>query len=294
MQALQPIKPKDRDPNLVFIGMPSAKGGLWDLARTIISLELGVEELKRNGVKTRFIFRHATGQGVAKARNNLTFAARCTPASKVIFVDSDVPLTPAHVFRLLSHDAHLVGALYPKKNYQRLCWVGEFDECTPEKIGPGGLWPMMSVGSGAIKFDLSVVDELVAAYPEREFVNDEDEPKSGLADGQLMHDLWGMGVVTDTWFGSPRHPGPRRYARYTTEDYFFSYLYRKAGGKLWTDPGCQVGHVGDVDFLELHADVARQIEEALVRYKRDLESVGVHVPALVRSADPGAPVRRVN
>ena len=42
MKTLQPISPRDRDPNLVLIGVPAVRGGLWDLVRTVITLELGL------------------------------------------------------------------------------------------------------------------------------------------------------------------------------------------------------------------------------------------------------------
>jgi hypothetical protein len=285
MKTLQPISPRDRDPNLVLIGVPAVRGGLWDLVRTVITLELGALALEEAKVNWRFEFRKMAGQGIAKARNMLTYAARCLPVSKIVMVDADIRPEPGHFFRLLSHAEALVGALYPKKNLERLCWVGEFRDATPATIGPGGLWPMEHVGSGFVRVDMEVVDRMVAELPERRYMNDEDEPSSGIADGQWMHDFWGMGVVNGEWFGTPRHPARRKYPRYVTEDYFFSHLASSIGVKLWTDPGCQVDHVGEVGFLEVFARRDKAIAEALAQYRADLEKVGFKVPVLVRDPE---------
>jgi hypothetical protein len=294
MKTLQPISPRDRDPNLVMIGLPASRGGLFDLVRTVISLELGVKELEAAGIETRFDFRKAAGQGIAKARNILTYVARCLPVSRIIMVDADLRPEPSHFFRILKQDAELVGGLYPKKNLERLCWVGEFENATPETMGPGGLWPMAHVGSGFVRVDMTAVDSMVKELPQRRYMNDEDEPTSGIADGQWMHDFWGMGVVNGEWFGSARHPGKRTYPRYLTEDYYFSHLFKSIGGKLWSDPGCQVDHVGEVGFLELHNLIATRQTQAVDAYKADLLRAGFKVPALVRDAEGNVFPGRVN
>lgn len=209
-------------------------------------------------------------------------------------IDDDIKPTPAHFFRIVSHAERLVGALYPKKNLTGLCWVGEFKAADEKTMGPGGLWPMDHVAAGMIRVDLSVVDELIGRYPERGFMWDEDDPESGIAEGQWMHDLWSMGVVKTEYSGTDKHPLPRVYPRYLPEDYFFSHLAKTIGVPLWTDPEVQVGHVGPVDFLAIYAMVDKRIAEALAAYKGHLQAAGLKVPLLEIEPNGNVRVARIN
>lgn len=270
-----PLPASERDPKTVFIGVPIGGDFLWDLPRL-----LGILENLPNSEGYKFICRKVTGHGLPWGRNLLLYAARCTPASQVIFIDGDIPFTPKHLIRLLSHPVDYVGALYPKKQLTGLNWVGEFDRAEQEDLGPGGLWPMLSVGTGLVRVSMSAFDRMIEENPDRAFENEEDyfgEDGFGLRRGQVMHDLFGQGVIKDDWFG-------RTYPRYVTEDYFLSWLYRKAGGECWTDPGCQVGHVGKVDFLAVYSLIEKSVDDALKRYKSDLVAAGVKVPVLVKKA----------
>jgi len=250
MDPLQPVAAADRDPKLVFIGIPAAGDPLWSTARVLASLEIAP-----NDKGLRFIIRKVGGQGVAKARNILTYMARCSGAGEMVLADSDVKFGPEHVFHIVEHPDLFVGALYPKKQVP-FSWVGEFDSANPAAMHPRGLWPMISVGGGFLKVNLEVVDSMIEEFPERGYESDEEAAVVGLVKGQWMHDLFGMGVIKDNWFG-------REFPRYITEDYYFSQLWRRMGGKCWVDPNCQVGHVGQIDYLDLVALIESEKQKAV-------------------------------
>ena len=285
MKTLEPISPKERDPKLVMIGLPTLGEGLFDLVRHIISMET-----QPNDKGWRFHVRRCMDAGgIGKARNSLAHVARCVGASQLIMVDKDILATADHFFKLLDHapEVKLIGALYPVR-HTPLTWVGEFLPATEKTVGPKGEWPMEHVGTGLIRIDMTVFDELIeSGVP---WYEHEDCDVRILRDDQIpygahLYDFFGMGVRNDVWFGHELQPGPRRFNRYVTEDYMISYLYGKLGGKRWTDPQCQVGHVGKIDFLTLEAEIERRETEAIEAYRKDLQSVGVKVPLLYRDAN---------
>ena len=252
MTSLTPVAPSARDPKSVLVGLPAAGDPLFDLSRMVALLE---NHPNPYGWKFRVV--KIGNQGLAKARNVLTFLARCSDASQIVMIDSDVPATNGHVYRLLDHPELVVGALYPKKEIP-LAWVGEFREVDPKRAHPKGLWPMLSVGSGLVKVRLEAIDQLLGRWwaGPPHYESDEEAPAYGMHKGDRLHDIWGVGVVTDDWFG-------RRYPRYLTEDYWFSWLCRRAKIPLWVDPFCQVGHVGRCDFLEVNAKIEAEVERQL-------------------------------
>lgn len=248
---MTPVAPSDRDPKLVFIGIPVAGEALWDIPRT-----LAILENSENPYGWKFICRKVPDQGIGKARNLITYFARCTKASQLIMADSDVVFTDAHVFKLLSHAVDFVGAAYPKRQLP-LCWVGEFREA----MRPNYLTKMESLGTGFLRVSMKAVDQLVSVS--KFYESDEDSPSQGLERGQIMHDIWGMGVLCQDWFKLGR-----TFPRYMTEDYYGSWAYRElCGGKLFLDPDCQVGHVGKIDYLRLFSWVEGQKELAVEEYK---------------------------
>jgi hypothetical protein len=251
MTPLKPVALADRDPKMVFVGLPITGDPIYELSRTLASLDLAKGEDNPTGWK--FTVMKIGNQGLAKARNLLTFIARCTPASRLVMIDGDIPAKPAHVLQLLASGEEVVGALYPKKEFE-LKWVGEFEAADPKNPPPAGHWPAKSIGTGLIEIRMTAIDRILDRLARGRwfdhrplvqwFESDEDAPVYGLQKGDRIHDVWGQGVISDDWFG-------RTYPRYLTEDYFFSYLCRKAGIPVWVDTRCQVGHLGRIDFLEL-------------------------------------------
>lgn len=234
--------------------MPAVSEPKWAVAKLLFEMERSTY----NGGQ-RFVFRRVGNQGLAKGRNILTHMARCSGASEMIMMDADIVPQLGSFFALLSHPEEFLSAMYLKKEFP-LSWVGDF-QAAPEKPNPQGIYPMDAVGGGFVKVSLHVVDLLVNKFPDRGYESDEVNPEMGLAAGQWMHDLWGMGVVKDDWGRAGR-----TFARYQTEDYFFSWLYRQAGGRVWANVNCRVGHVGAVDWLKLSEFVQAERERAVADY----------------------------
>ena len=243
-EPLVPVAPAARDPLHVFVGLPIPGDPLYDLSRMVADLES-----RQWPGGWRFTVRKVGNQGLAKGRNILTFLARCSGAGQMVMIDGDVQATAAHVLRLCAHPELVVGALYPKKEIP-IKWVGEFKPVDPAHAHPHGLWPMLSVGTGLLKVRMETFDRLleqrdgprsVGPLMVDRYESEDNSPAYGLRAGDRMHDFWVQRVEADQWFA-------RHFPRYLTEDYGLSWLCRRAGIDLWTDPGCQVGHVGRCDY----------------------------------------------
>jgi hypothetical protein len=172
-------------------------------------------------------------------RNMLLWQAKQQGCSRVLFVDQDMAPTIQHVARILSHDVPIVGALYPHKDLQRLRWVANFDKT---KIDNNGMAPALEVGTGFLCVSMSAVFAMEEANPHLKY-----PCQYSATVGQLMWMLFNEQVVVDTW-----QEGKPPWPRLLSEDFFFCHLARKAGIPVYVDTKCQVGHIGPVDFLEVH------------------------------------------
>lgn len=240
MTPLIPIAPADRDPKLCFIGMPATSEPKWAVSKLLLEME---KTTYPGG--QRFVFQRIGNQGVAKARNILTYLARCSGASQMIMMDADIVPELGHFMALLSTPGLFVSGMYLKKEFP-FTWVGDFKGEAGQSTRLMDYHFMNAVGGGFVKINLCVVDQLIASHSERAYRSDEGSPAMGLKVGQIMHDLWGMGVVSDDWAKDGIE-----FPRYQTEDFYFSWLWRKGGGEILMNTNCRVGHVGSVDWLKL-------------------------------------------
>lgn len=222
---------KQRDPKKIFVGMVLQESMKRKTA-------LFWEELRSAEIPGfEFVTKRLGGYGLAKSRNALTYLALDTDCGRMVTLDSDNTPVIGDLLRLLSHEVDVVAAMYPKKTMERLEWVGNPVGGPPND---DGLAEALDVGCGFTAIDLGMIDRMVEAYPETAY-ECEDDPFRG----EIMHDLWANGPVTDNWRG-------RTFSRYLTEDFYFCWRARKIGAKLWMDTRCQVGHEGPIDFLALH------------------------------------------
>jgi hypothetical protein len=152
----------------------------------------------------------------------------------LVFIDSDVGFTPRDFFRLcawLNMGCGIISGIYPRKRHAELSWSINLGAKT-STVFPE-LWETPEVCGGFLGLDLvTVIQPMLDAHPETEYVI-EDRAFYG----EIGHELFAMGVVS---------------RRRLSEDYYFSLRARDLGYTLFVDPTIQLGHTGDVDFLDLH------------------------------------------
>lgn len=235
-QTTPPAPRKKRDPFLVFVGMPKYDENLPACTRALLQL---VGDGNKLGPYT-FISRQINSFSSNKSRNLYTALALETDAGALLNLDADMNLGEEQLLCILGRPERVVGGLYPKKEISlKQSWVANF--ALGSAMRPDGLWQCVDVGAGALKVDLRVVEDMIERFPETAFFC-EDAPWRG----QLMHDLWSAGPVTEDWqkTGKP-------YARYLTDDFYFCWRVAKLGLPVWADCRAQCGHWGGVDFLAI-------------------------------------------
>lgn len=164
---------------------------------------------------------------IARARNVLASRFLRSSATHLLFIDTDLIFSPAHIAKIASHDEPIVAGLYPKKQ-RELGWVCNLlDEPTPPRND--GLQPAKYAGTGFLMIAREVFEAMIAAHPEIEYDPDEGD-ESG-----LKWDFFATGV----W----KCPSSGR-RRYLSEDWMFCQRARDLGFSILIDTSIVCKHVG--------------------------------------------------
>lgn len=172
---------------------------------------------------------------VTRARNILAARFLASDCTHFLFLDSDLAWKPEAVIRLLSAmrkcpDIECACALYRLK-----CEPVDFPLNFIEPFVEHDAVPFIEathVPTGFLMLKRSAFERFIATYPHR----------------RVMFD--------------PHVPGPQ-YAffdclieneEYISEDFGFSRLFRRAGGRIWVDPEPTLKHIGPHEFVGRLAD----------------------------------------
>lgn len=164
---------------------------------------------------------------VPRARNVLAARFLRSSATHLLFIDTDLIFSPAHIARIASHDVPIVAGLYPKKQ-RELGWVCNLLDEGAE-VRDDGLLPAKYAGTGFLMIAREVLERMVEAYPEIEYDPDEGD-ESG-----IKWDFFATGV----W----KCPETGR-RRYLSEDWFFCQRARDLGYEVLIDTSIVCKHVG--------------------------------------------------
>ena len=137
-----------------------------------------------------FEFVIETGHGgINFARNIIADEAIRRDVWKVVQIDADMRWMAADVVRLVSVPEPIVYAPYVAKKSGPVHWLVI---ATPgAKVDDRGLLQCDFVGTGAVSIEVAALRAMVAFYPERRFVYENDD--SGIK--KTMTELFPMGLV---------------------------------------------------------------------------------------------------
>jgi hypothetical protein len=208
---------------------------------------------------------------VSRARNNLVAKAMHNPATThIMFIDSDITWNPYDIFRLILDDKHLVGGIYPLKQYHwnRLksstetnkpsnldTWLERrnktslkdfLDEesiiqcnmvnynlnyLTPELNIENGLIRVKHMATGFMMIRRDTLEKMMYAFPSTKYTDD-----VGFLQGEqnkYAYALFDCGVEE---------------GHYMSEDWMFCNRWRKMGGDVFYDIHVCLTHTGPEDF----------------------------------------------
>ena len=175
----------------------------------------------------------------------------------LLFIDADIGFKPINIERLIRADKDIACGIYPRKcihwnqvkealsknpdiseehlQYKALGYNLNFED--PQSIQlQNGFCEVLEAATGMMLIKREVFSKMRKAYPERKYKSDQ------IVNGQIWrsdncYDLFGVGKLP--WDESER---------YLSEDYYFSRLWSKIGGKIWADVASPLQHHGSMHF----------------------------------------------
>jgi hypothetical protein len=241
----------------VFLGMPMYGGMLTE--NTLHGL-LGLQTWSyQNGVGMKL---QSMGNEslITRARNTVVsmfLDDTSYVGTHLLFIDSDIGFDASNVERLIRADKDIVCGIYPRKcvhwdqvihavkenpnitedevAFKSLGYNLNFED--PKKVKlQNGFCEVMEAATGMMLIKREVFSKLRKAYPERKYKSDQIINGKRFSSDNCF-DFFGVGKLP--WDKSER---------YLSEDYYFSRLWHKIGGKIWADVSMPLQHQGAMIF----------------------------------------------
>jgi hypothetical protein len=158
---------------------------------------------------------------IARARTYISDVFIQSDCTHLLFWDADVGAKTDYVFQLLEADKDIVCGLYPRKEIGGgyvFTPIGEIKKDEPSEV--------LEVGCGFMMIQRHVFDKISELHPELLFYP--DTCKDVFGDRLIM--AYFIDAIIDK--------------RFLTEDYFFCYLARSVGARIWVCPWMKLTHQG--------------------------------------------------
>jgi len=228
------------------------------IACTKMGINFSVDTLVNESLITR-----GRNSLVAKFMDN-------SPATHLMWIDSDIGFEPEHIFTLLLHDKDVVGGLYPKKTLP----IDYVVNINPEAVNAAGqvrvennLIPVSRLGTGFMMVKRSVFEKMMAAYPHLKFKNNIGlDPKFD----KYMYTLYDTCISPDT-------------SELMSEDWAMCDRWRAIGGEIFADVTVKLDHAG---YFKYPGDPAR-LNSILNGPNADNGNIAAHLmPRMAVRVDP--------
>ncbi len=174
-----------------------------------------------------------------------------TRHSHLFFVDADIGFRPENVFRLLDHDADIVGGVYPTKNIDwaktraaaqaglkdlQAASVGYVVRFIPSptnsvELDDDGFGRVSYVGTGFMMIKRQALARICAAHPELR-ARQSDMTGAVVSEAVMIFDTL---IEPET-------------GEYLSEDYAFCRRWRDLGGEIKADFRSRLTHVGHTTY----------------------------------------------
>jgi hypothetical protein len=164
---------------------------------------------------------------ITMARNSLVNDFLKTDATDMLFIDSDVIVTPDDVLRLLAQHTgrDVTTGIYPRRAKDKRFFLEvEYDE-NGNLVFDGSLMQVRRIGTGFMMISRQIIEKMIAAHPEWQYENKE-----------------GNGTVAAVFDFAVKN------GKFTGEDYLFCDRVYEAGGKVWVDVDISLPHIGTEAF----------------------------------------------
>src|ERR1041385_5786376 len=212
----------------LFIATPAYEGKV-DMNYTY-SLVATADAMARSGMRWRpRIFGGAADPTIT--RGILTAQFMATGYSHILFIDADLSWKPKDIHALLAASEHhaAVCAVYAKKTTPAAFPVNlESVDGGPVVHPDSGCWKLKDACTGFLMLHREVMEQMMAAYPERRCCFRDDAPAE---EAPYEFELFQCFIDTAC---------PKRMR--LTEDFGFTRLYQGVGGNVWAHPEIELTH----------------------------------------------------
>ena len=209
--------------------------------------------LQKSGVEAQYSFMFNESL-ITRARNALTNGFLKSGCTHLLFIDSDIKFRATDIMAMLEADKDIICGIYPKKEInwdsvkkamdagvpqnQLKSYTGSFvvnlvDYQGEVTVPIGQPVEIFNGGTGFMMIKKEVFEQLADKVPS--YFNDVND-----LNGQI-----GMREEIKEYFATSIEP---ETGRLLSEDYHFCYIWRKAGGKVYAAPWCQLSHIGTYAF----------------------------------------------
>jgi hypothetical protein len=219
-------RPIDLKGQKLMIAIPAYDGRVN--IKTAIAMTQLAAETSKFGV-TLYISHISGCSLITKARNALVADFLETDADTLLFVDSDVIITPDAVLRLLaiSKGKDITAGVYPRRGADRKFFMDiHVDEDTNELVfDDNGMLQIRRIGTGFMMIQRHVLETMVKHHPEWRYIND--------TKNRDEYAIFDFGVYNGKYYG---------------EDYLFCDRATAEGFTVFLDPTISLAHVGTEEF----------------------------------------------
>ncbi len=252
----------------LFVAMPMYGGMLTEPTfRSVLSLQRWCDS---NGISIGI--QTATNESlVSRCRNTMVSMFLDSVefnGTHLLFIDSDIGFSPVNIERLIRYDKDITCGVYPRKvihwdqiistvkqnpdidhmelQSKALGYNLNFEN--PQKIRvEEGFCEVREGATGLMLIKRAVFDKLKENFPERKYKTDQLINQTSYS-SENCYDFFAVGKMNDS-----------TDERYLSEDYYFSSLWRKCGGKIYADITQPITHFGNMSFTGKIEDLFRPI-----------------------------------
>jgi len=182
-------------------------------------------------MKIEYTLKFINNQIVTRARNMLSHIFMNNEKyTHMMFIDADIIWNPTDILKLIQHKKECVIGVYPNKSYH---WTDNVLTLNPSSkiIIKERTEQLVEIERAATGFMLLTKEAL------KRIEKDIDTfTLPGSSKIETLYNYFDCNVVDHD---------------YLTEDYYFSYLYLKNGGKLYADPSINLFHIGNHEYGSL-------------------------------------------
>lgn len=164
---------------------------------------------------------------ITMARNSLVNEFLKTDATDMLFIDSDVIVTPDDVLRLMcQHTGRDVTAgMYPRRASDKRFFLDMYHDEKGDMEFDGSLMRARRVGTGFMMISRDIIERMIDAHPEWQYENKDGNGKVAA--------LFDFAIKDGNFVG---------------EDYLFCDRVQELGGKIWVDVDISLPHIGTQAF----------------------------------------------